>query len=102
MTALKYIDRLERLHLLIRRKSTGSPKELARRLFMSETTVYECIRTLKALGAPITYNLYRQTYEYDKPCSLSLRYEVEDLGKDELAYAQAGQQSMSRCFLIAS
>ena len=102
MTALKYIDRIERLHLLIRRKGTGTPKELAHRLAISETTVYEYIKTLKAMGAPVTYNIFRQSYEYDKPCSLSLKYHVEELEPDELVYAQAGHHRLHHYFMIAS
>ena len=91
MTALKFIERIERLHLLIRRRGTGTPKELARRLALSEATVYKYINTLKALGAPVVYDVGRQSYVYEKPCTLALRYDVEELGEGEMEYAQAGR-----------
>lgn len=90
MIALKYLDRIERLHLLIKRKATGTPKELANRLEVSEASVYEYIKTLKEMGAPVAYDIYRKSYVYDRPCSLSLRYNVEVLEEDEIKYAQAG------------
>lgn len=90
MTALKFIDRIERLHLLIQRKGTGTPKELARRLELSESTVYQYINTLKLLGAPLAYDSFRRSYFYERPCSLTLRYNVESLDDDEIMYAQAG------------
>ena len=90
MIALKYLDRIERLHHLIKRKATGTPKELANRLEVSEASVYEYIKTLKEMGAPVAYDIYRKSYVYDRPCSLSLRYNVEVLEEDEIKYAQAG------------
>lgn len=90
MTALKFIDRMERLHLLIKRKGTGSPQQLATRLQLSESSVYEYIKTLKAMGGPIIYDFYRQSYVYEKPCSLALRYHVEPLVEEESRRAQAG------------
>lgn len=92
MIALKYLDRIERLHLLIKRKATGTPKALASRLEVSEASVYEYIKTLKEMGAPVVYDIYRKSYVYDKPCSLSLRYDVQDMEDDEIKYAQAGCQ----------
>lgn len=99
MIALKYINRIERLHLLVKRKATGTPKELARRLEVSEASVYEYIKTMKELGAPITYDLYRKSYVYDQACSLNLRYDVQELEEDEIMYAQAGWQ-LARYFTI--
>ena len=93
MIALKYLDRIERLHLLIKRKATGPPKELAYRLQVSEASVYEYIKTLKELGGPVTYDLFRKSYVYDRPCSLNLRYDVRPLKDDEITYAQAGYRS---------
>ena len=93
MIALKYLDRIERLHLLIKRKATGSPKELADRLEVSEASVYEYIKTMKEMGAPIVYDLYRKSYVYSQACSLNLRYQVRDMEDDELLYAQAGSHS---------
>lgn len=92
MIALKYLDRIERLHLLIKRKATGTPKALASRLEVSEASVYEYIKTLKEMGAPVVYDIYRKSYVYHKPCSLSLRYDVQDMEDDEIKYAQAGCQ----------
>ena len=90
MTALKFIERIERLHTLIKRGGTGTPRELASRLQMSESTVYEYIKTLKALGAPLIYDNYRQSYVYQKSCSLQLKYSLEALDYTEVIQADAG------------
>ncbi len=76
MSVIKYIDRLERIHKLIRRGGTGTPKELAGRLDIAESTLYQYVHALRELGAPITYDTYRQSYVYYQPCTLSLKYEL--------------------------
>ncbi len=56
------MERYERILLLIKRKSTGTPEELARRLNISESTLYEHIRVLRERGAQIEYCPCRQSY----------------------------------------
>lgn len=55
---------LERLDFLIRKKSTGTPTELARRLEMSERNLYYILGTMKMRGAPIAYCKKRKSYYY--------------------------------------
>lgn len=58
---------MERVHLLIKRRGTGTPDELAERLQVSRATVHRIMDTMKELGAPILYNFLNQTYEYEHP-----------------------------------
>ncbi|QEC52447.1 HTH domain-containing protein [Anseongella ginsenosidimutans] len=60
------LNRLEYLNDLIRKKSTGSPKELAEKLNISQTTVFNWINMLRDLGALIKYDSERQTYFYEE------------------------------------
>lgn len=47
---------------------TGSPKELASKLLISERSVYNYIAFMKfELQAPIQYNYHKMTYVYHKP-----------------------------------
>lgn len=59
-----YIERLSRIDKLIQRKATGSPQELAKKLKVSERTVYEYIKEMKRLGAPIGYCSQDSSYVY--------------------------------------
>jgi predicted DNA-binding transcriptional regulator YafY len=72
MKFLEEIDRLQRLHRLIRLKATGTPSQLASRLQVSERTVYNEVETLRALGAPIKYCKVRQSYFYAYDIELML------------------------------
>ena len=51
-----YFNRLERLDYLMRKRSSGSSKELAEKLEVSKRTVYEYLEILKSLGAEIEYD----------------------------------------------
>lgn len=65
--ALKLIDisKLFRMDKLIQRKSSGSPKEFARKLGFSRSTLFEYLSFLKdEFSAVIHYNRYTHCYEY--------------------------------------
>ncbi|WP_118949621.1 HTH domain-containing protein [Taibaiella helva] len=61
---------LMRLHDLIRRKSTGTPAELARKLRCSERSVYHKIERLKDYNLPVIYDALRQSYCYTRDVSI--------------------------------
>jgi|GEM_PF-5028492 len=59
--------KLERLDALIRRRGTGSPAELGRRLKVSARTLHNYVNDLRCLGAEIEFCAYRCTYYYVQP-----------------------------------
>jgi hypothetical protein len=65
MKFLDQIQQLERLDQLIRLKATGSPKELAEKLDVSEGTVYNLMKLMRYLGANIEFCSYRNSYYYE-------------------------------------
>ena len=65
----KQIERIERLHKLIRLKATGTPKECAQKLEISQRQLYRLLGFMKGLGAPVYYEVYYGAYCYE--------YEVE-------------------------
>lgn len=67
MSLYKYLNRIERLDALIRRKSTGPPKELAHKLDISERWLYKLLEELKMeLDCPISYDHKHQSYVYEE------------------------------------
>jgi predicted DNA-binding transcriptional regulator YafY len=61
----KQLRRMERLDRMLQNKSTGTPKELAQKLQLSPSQVYQIIRSLKCdLNAPIYYSRTEQSYCY--------------------------------------
>jgi predicted DNA-binding transcriptional regulator YafY len=60
----KFIERFKRIDQIIGNKSSGTPAQLAARLDISESTLYEFIAVMKELGAPIQYDKVAQRYYY--------------------------------------
>ena len=65
MTVFEQLSLLKRLDLLIRRKATGTPMQLARRLGVSRASVFRYLNELKSVGAPIQYCKVRPRYFYE-------------------------------------
>lgn len=62
----KFIERFKRIDEIIQNKSSGTPAQLATRLDISESTLYEFIAVMKELGAPIQYDKFAQRYYYEE------------------------------------
>lgn len=73
MNLFTQINKLEQIHFHIEHKSTGRPKEFARRLRISERTLFRLLGVLKDYGVEIEYNRLRSTYEYKS------KYGIPDL-----------------------
>ena len=66
MNFITQLERIERINLLIKTKSTGTPSQLANRLELSERRVYQLINLLKTLGAPVYFDKDRNSYCYSE------------------------------------
>ena len=64
MKLLETLQKIDRLDQLIRLKATGTPTNLANKLHISERSVRRLINTMKEMGAPIGYSIYRKSYYY--------------------------------------
>lgn len=61
-----------RIHELINSRQTGTPKELAEKLELSERTVYNYIAFMREeLKAPIVYNTVLSNYCCENECQLN-------------------------------
>jgi hypothetical protein len=85
MKRLVDLSKLDRLDRLIRMKSTGRPDELAKRLEMSRSTLFEFISFLRnEMNAPIHYNEYSLSYEYTYLPRFYLGFELDRLKETEM------------------
>jgi hypothetical protein len=62
MTFIEHLEALERLHLLIQRKATGTPEQLAGRFNVSQRTIRNFIQILKDKDLSVHYCRDLQTY----------------------------------------
>ncbi|NQX83064.1 MAG: hypothetical protein HRT66_13880 [Flavobacteriaceae bacterium] len=82
MKTIKQLDRLRKIHALIKNNKTGTHKEFALLLEMSESQLYKILDSLKIKGLPIFYSKEKKSYIYNKECNLKIRYSVELLTED--------------------
>ena len=66
MAFLKYFLRVKKLDDLIRRKATGSPAMLAKKMNLSRSVLMDYLHDMKKLGFPIKYDRHRSTYYYEE------------------------------------
>lgn len=76
MALINYVNRLQKLDRLIRLKATGNPKELAKKLGLSERIIYEYINTMKEMDAPIRYSFTYRSYVYTEEGNFNLGFKV--------------------------
>jgi biotin operon repressor len=84
MNLKKYLERFKRLHMMIGKKATGSPAELARKLDLSERAVFECIRIMREMGAPMVFCHHRRSYYYER--EVQFRMGFRELDNEEKKY----------------
>lgn len=77
MTTIKQLDRLKKIHQYIKVANTGSPKEFANRLNLSESQLYNILEDLKIKGFPISYSRNLKSYVYNDDCELEIVYSVQ-------------------------
>ena len=58
-------EQYERLDMLIRRRSTGSPDNLARIFNTSKSTISRMIKEMKSIDCPIYFCRYSNSYCYE-------------------------------------
>ena len=72
------INRLKRMDQLITLKSTGTPKEFAKKIDLSVSRVYDILLDMKELGAPVKYSRIKRTYFYQKRGKFTIDIEWND------------------------
>lgn len=74
----KFIQRLKRIDQLISSKATGTPAQFAQKLDIRESTLYEILKILKDLGAPIEYDYHRCSYFYTEAGRIEIKFTREN------------------------
>lgn len=91
MKRLVDLVKLDRLDNLIRRQATGSPTELAKRLGLSRSSLFEFIVFLRVeMNAPIHYNKCISSYVYTYPPKFYLGFERDRTNQTELYHIEGG------------
>lgn len=77
MNTIKQLERLRKIHEFIKVANTGTPKEFAIRLQLSESQLYNILEDLKIKGFPISYSKSLKSYVYIDDCELEIIYSIK-------------------------
>jgi biotin operon repressor len=76
MKLFDFPEKLSIMDKLIRQEHTGTPSELAERLSISRSTLYEVIDELVSRGVEIKYSRTRRTFYYNNNMILDIRFAI--------------------------
>ena len=77
MKMISQLQRIQKINRMIKSARTGSPREFAGELGISESHFYRYIDELQEMGVPIQYSRSRKTYYYEKNTELLLTYSIK-------------------------
>lgn len=98
MKTFKQLERLRKAHELIKQEKTGSPKEFANKLNVSERETYRIIEYLKELDAKIDFSRTINSYFYEDSFDLLVNVSVQVLVNKELKTIYAGSTFLQENF----
>ncbi len=99
MKTLQQLLRLERLDQLIRKECTETPCELAQKIGVSRSTLYEMLGYLKEIGAEISYSRSQMTFYYTQSFQLKVEITVTALNNEEVKRIIGGTDFTKRTAL---
>ncbi len=93
MKIFEYLEKIYILNKLVSQVNTGSPNELAERLQISRTTLYEIINELKSRDVCISYSRSRRSFFFSTSTTFEIEFKINksnDLPLEELEAINGG------------
>ena len=81
MSTLREFEILDTIHHMIKRKRRGTPYELANRLNISRSCLYDYINKLEDYGAEISYSRSSQSFYYKNDFEFKLIIQTGTMNK---------------------
>ena len=91
MSLHKYIERVQFVDKLIRKKATGNINVLARKLNLSKSGAEKFIHEMKEIGFPITYCKKQKTYLYEHEGKMVDKLFFEEIDDNEMKNVNGGK-----------
>jgi predicted DNA-binding transcriptional regulator YafY len=98
MKTLKQLERLRKAHKLIQNGNTGTPKEFANKLYISEREIYRILEYLKEVDAIICFSRNANSYYYTADFDLLVNVSVKVMVKEEVRTIYAGSIILDKYF----
>lgn len=93
MNFTKQINRLEKMHRLIKAMCTGKPDDFAEKLDISRRQLYNELDFFKSQDAPIKYSREMESFYYSGFFELEINLSIKVLKEDEQLEIYAGSSS---------
>ncbi len=77
MKTLVQLERLQKMHQLIKATNTGTPKEFADNIGISQSHLYFILDDLKIKGFPIIFLRNLKSYTYSSYCHLEIKFSIK-------------------------
>lgn len=90
MNFLKNVERLQLLNKLIKEERTGNPDELAARLGISRSKLYEHLDHLKCLGLRIEYSRAQNSFLFGQGSQLDIQFSLKIIQEGEIKKVYGG------------
>ena len=90
MLIFETIDRLSRIHQLIKREATGTPEEFAERFNIRRRQLYNILDEFKDYGAQIKYSRIKNSFYYENDFEIFVEISVTPLSKKDKKAIIAG------------
>lgn len=74
MALHRQLNRLRRMHNMIKFRRTGTPQSFADKMGISLSLLYKLLAEMKEMGAPINFCHLRQSYEYYEHTELRIGF----------------------------
>lgn len=98
MLLFETIDRMSRIHQLIRREATGSPDEFAGKLNLRKRQLYNILDEFKDYGADIRYSRMKNSFYYGNDFKVLVKISTTPLSDDDGTDFWGGCSGVYRSF----
>ncbi len=90
MKLLEQIERINLIHEMIQRESTGTSDIFSSILHISQRQLFNIIEELRIMGAPILYDKFRKTYYYEYDFEIELVFKLRPIKNSEINEINGG------------
>ncbi|WKK66005.1 DNA-binding protein [Lutimonas zeaxanthinifaciens] len=93
MNNLKQLERIKKIHNLIKLEATGTPEDLSKKLHISLRQTFSLLEQMRELEAPVKFNRKAKTYYYEREFDINITISVHVLSHDKLINIYAGRST---------
>ncbi|MDR0437034.1 MAG: HTH domain-containing protein [Bacteroidales bacterium] len=95
MSKLDLTENFVVMERLIRKKSTGTSKQLAKRLSVSQATVFRMIKEFNIRGAEVDFCNFCNSYFYSGDKVINIHLNISNMTEEEMRNTNGGEKIFS-------